>query len=135
VSHLVRKCHILTASVISFDNIILPSCLCHASDDMTWTLTTPQTLVLKRRNHSTRSTILFPLKEPLKNGFWRRAPPYTLSGSAGAPWPSLGERYNSLVPLLGECYLLWVKFGLLRRMRERSPQYLKVVGFKYDLKA
>jgi hypothetical protein len=53
-------------------------------------------------------------------------------------WRSLaffGEAYNALVPLLGERYLFWVKFGLLRRMRERSPQYLKVVGFKYDLKA
>jgi hypothetical protein len=135
VSHLVCKCRILTTSVISVANIILPSFLCHASNDMTGTLRTPQRLVLKRRNQSTRSTSLLPLKEPLKNGFWRGALPYTLSGSTGTPWPSLGERYNALVPLLGERYLFWAKFGLLRRMRERSPQYLKVVGFEYDLKA
>jgi hypothetical protein len=39
------------------------------------------------------------------------------------------------VPLFGERYLFWEKFGLLRRMREISPQYIKVVGFEYDLKA
>jgi hypothetical protein len=125
----------LTTSVISVSKIMLPSFLCHASNDMTGTLRTPQRLVLKRRNQSTRSTSLFPLKEPLKNGFWRGALPYTLSVRTGAPWPSLGERYNTLVPLLGELYLFWEKFGLLRRMRERSPQYMKVVGFEYDLKA
>jgi hypothetical protein len=102
---------------------------------MTQTLRTPQRVVLKRRNQSIRSTSLLPLKEPLQNVFWRGALPYTLIGSTGAPWPSLGECYNALVPLLGEHYLFWVKFGLLRRMRERSPQYLKVVGFEYDLKA
>jgi hypothetical protein len=101
---------------------------------MIGTLRTPKRLVLKRRNQSTRSTSLLPLKEPLKNGFWRGVLPYTLSGRASTPWPSLGEHYNTLMPLLGEIYLCWVKFGLLRRMRERSPQYLKVVGFEYDLK-
>ena len=90
VSHLVCKCLILTTSVASVTNIILPSCLCRASNDIIKTLKTPQRLVLKKRNQLTRSTNLLPLKEPLKNGFWRGALPYPLLGSVNTPWVSFG---------------------------------------------
>jgi hypothetical protein len=86
VSHLVCKCHILTTSVASVTNIILPSCLCRASNDIIRTLKTPQRLVLKKRNQLTRSTSLLPLEKPLKNGFWR----------ANAPLPTVRECQHSL---------------------------------------
>jgi hypothetical protein len=50
VLHIVHKCHILTTSVASVTNIILPSFLFHASNDIIKTLKTPQRLVLKKRN-------------------------------------------------------------------------------------
>jgi hypothetical protein len=50
--------------------------------------------------------------------------------SANACCPSFKECYNALMHFLEERYLFWAKIGLLRRMRERSPQYMKVVGFK-----
>jgi hypothetical protein len=87
-------------------------------------------LIWKQRNGLTKFINLLPLKNPLKIHFWRGALPYTLTGSAGAPCTLLGERYSALVPLLGERCLFWAKFGLLRRMRERSLQSLKAVGFE-----
>jgi hypothetical protein len=99
-----NKCHILTTSVASVTNITLPSCLCRASHDITKTLNIPQRLFLKKRNHLTRSTNLFPLKKPLKNGFWRGALPYPLSRSASSPWASLGECFSTMCTLLGYCY-------------------------------
>ena len=99
---------------------MLPSCPCHASNDITKTLKTPQRLVWKNRNRLTRSTNLFPLKEPLKNEFWR-ALPYPLSGSAGTPWASLGECLSAMCTLMGERYHFFEKIlGLLRQIREES---------------
>jgi hypothetical protein len=87
-------------------------------------------LIWKKRNGLTKFINLLPLENPLKRYFWRGALPYTLTRSTGALCTLLGERYNALVALLGEHYLFWEKFGLLRRVRERSLQSLKAVGFE-----
>ena len=121
MSHLVRKCCILIISVTSVTNIILPSFLCHAFNDIIRTLKTPQRLVLKKRNQLTRSTSFFPLEKPLKNGFWREALPYPLSGSASAHWGSLGEWSNTLCTLLGERYLFWMDFLFVELKQGRIP--------------
>jgi hypothetical protein len=75
------------------------------------------------------------------------APPYRLFGSVitlylpfwrsvvavrsvGAPLDITREHYNVVTALLEERYLFWAIVGLLRRMRERSLQSLKEIGFK-----
>ena len=121
MSHLVYKCHILNTSVASVENIILPSCLCRASNDIIRTLKTPQRLVLKKRDHLTRSTNLFPLKEPLKNGFWRGALLYPLLGSVDAPWASLGECFSALCTLLGEWYHFMINFWVCWDKSGKNP--------------
>jgi hypothetical protein len=60
VSHLDYKC-------CKCHKSILPSCLCHPSNDITKTLKTPQRLVWKKRNHLTGGTSLLSLEKPLKN--------------------------------------------------------------------
>ena len=119
--HLVRKCHILTISVASVTNIILTSCLFHASKDITETLKTPQRLAWKKRNPLTGSTNLLPLKGPLKNEFSRGALPYPLSGSVGTPWASLGECFNTLCTLLGERYPFLRKFWVCWDKSGKNP--------------
>jgi hypothetical protein len=61
------------------------------------------------------------MKEPLKNGFWRGVLPYTLSGSAGTNWPSLGEHYNSLVPLLGGALHFLGKIWFVEKNEGKIP--------------
>ena len=132
MSHLVRKCHILTTSVA---NIIIPSFLCCASNDIIGTLKTPSKTGFRKRNHLMKSTNHFPLRKPLKNGFWRVVLPYPLAGSANSSWSSLGERCNSLCTLMGECWPFSTNFGLLRKIRDKSPSSLELVGFEYEVKA
>jgi hypothetical protein len=136
-----RKCHILATSVTSVTNIILSSCLCRVSNDITRTLKTPSKTGLRRRNHLMKSTNIFHGKNHLKIIFegqrspthcqgvpmlptllWGSIPtlcapfwgsrdflrkfwaalPYPLSGSASTPYPSLGERCNTLCTILRE---------------------------------
>jgi hypothetical protein len=59
--------------------------------------------------------------------FWRSV---VVVRSAGTPLYITREHYNALTALLEEHYLFWAIVGLLRRMRERSLQYLMVVGFE-----
>ena len=71
--------------VASVANIILSSCLCRVSNDITRTLKTPSNTGLIRRNHLMKSTNLFPWRKLLKNEFWRETLPYPLSGSVETP--------------------------------------------------
>jgi hypothetical protein len=59
--------------------------------------------------------------------FWRSV---ATVRSVGTPLYITRERYNALTALLEERYLFWATVGLLRRMRERSLQSLKAVGFE-----
>jgi hypothetical protein len=63
--------------------------------------------------------------------FWRSV---VVVRSDGAPLYITRECYNALTTLLEERYLFWAKIGLLRRIRERSLQSLKAVGFKSSVK-
>jgi hypothetical protein len=57
-----------------------------------------------------RSIKHFPWKKPLKNDFLKETLPYTLSGSANAPYPSLGERCNTQDTILGERWVFLKEF-------------------------
>jgi hypothetical protein len=126
------KCLILASSVT---NIILPYFLCCVSNNITGTLKTPSKTGLRRRKNLIKSKKPLPWNKPLKNGFWRATLPYPLSGSANAPWPSLGERCNALCTLLGERWPFSTNFGLLRKIRDKSPSSLELVGFESEVKA
>jgi hypothetical protein len=82
---------------------------------------TSKDLVLKRRNHLTKSTSLFPWKKPLKNQFWKATLPYTLSGSANALYPLLGEHCNALCPILRECWPFLSEFWTVEENQGRIP--------------
>jgi hypothetical protein len=49
--------------------------------------------------------------------------------------PSLGEHCNALCTLLGEHWPISANFGLLRKIRDKSPSYLELVGFESKVKA
>jgi hypothetical protein len=89
----------------------------------------------------------FATRKPIQEVFLERsAPPYTVREHYNALMPFMGsastirsasaccysfkERYNAPMSFLEECYVFQANFGLLRRLKERSPQYLKVVGFE-----
>jgi hypothetical protein len=113
VSHLVRKCRILTTSVASVTNIILSYCLCCSPNDIIRTVKTPQRLVLKKRNQLTRSTNLLPLEKPLKNGFWRERSPTHCQGVPMLPGPLWGSAQTLYLPFWGSTTFSERFFGLL----------------------
>ena len=130
-----RKCRILSIIVASVTNIILSSYLCHVSNDIIRTLKTPSKTSLRKRNHLMKRKKNFPWRKPLKNDFWKEILPYPLSWIVSSPYPSLGERCNTLCTLLGEIWHVWENFGLLRKIRDKSPSTLELVGFESEVKA
>jgi hypothetical protein len=70
------------------------------------TLETPQTLVLEEEERLTGLMNLLPSENTQKTKFWRRALPYTSSGSAGAPPYTVWEHYKAPLALLRECWCL-----------------------------
>jgi hypothetical protein len=71
-------------------------------NDIRRTLGTCQTLDLEEEERLTGLMNLFPSENTQKTKFWRRALPYTSSGSADAPPYTVWEHYKSPLALLGE---------------------------------
>ena len=73
-------------------------------NDIRRTLDTCQTLDLEEEDRLTRLMNLLPYENTQKTKFWRRALPYTSSGSVGAPPYTVWERYKAPLALLEDHY-------------------------------
>jgi hypothetical protein len=63
-------------------------------------LETPQTFYLEEEERLTGLMNLFPSENTQKTKFWRRALPYTSSGSVGTPLYTIWENYKASLSLL-----------------------------------
>jgi hypothetical protein len=83
----------------------------------------------------TKSTSLLPLEKPLKSQFLEGSAPLCSVRECWCSVLSSGGALEHSVPHSeGALPLFWVNFGLLREIREESPQSLKVVGFESEVK-